>query len=245
VIAVAVSTTSLPALSQRAAQADRTALLDTLSHTLRLMLTLLVPATAGLLLLAGPIVALLFQYGEFSADRSTPMTAAALAFYSLGLPAYGLVKGLAQGFYSVQDTRTPVKIGAICMVANVILNLTLIGPLGLRGLALATSLAAWLTAGLRFGSLATRVGAVPRDELLRSAGRTAAASVALAFGASLGLVVGGALAQASWPAPIERALPVGTAIVFGLGAFLAAGKALRHAELDDVLAALRGILARR
>ncbi|MGH2571372.1 MAG: murein biosynthesis integral membrane protein MurJ, partial [bacterium] len=153
VVGIAVSTAALPALSLRAARDDRAALADTLVHSLRLLLTLLVPAAVGLVLLAEPIIALLFQYGEFSGDRSTPMTAAALRYYSIGLPAYGLVKGLSQAFYSVQDTKTPVRVAVASMVANIVLILLLMGPLGLRGLALGTSLAAFFNVALLLRSL--------------------------------------------------------------------------------------------
>jgi putative peptidoglycan lipid II flippase len=235
VIGVAVSTAALPALSERAAERDRRALLDTLAHTLRLLNTLLVPAAVGLVILAGPIVALLFQYGEFSAERSTPMTAAALLFYSLGLPAYGLVKGLAQGFYSVQDTRTPVKIAAVAMVANVVLNLLLMGPLGLRGLALATSLSAWLNVALLARRLSARVGPLPRGAVAASAGRTLAASAALAAGCLAGLRLAAAVPG---PEVLARPLPVALGMALGLAAMLAAFRLLRHGEMDEILASL-------
>lgn len=242
VIAVAVSTAALPTLSQRAAERDRGALLDTLAHTLRLLNTLLVPATVGLVILAGPIVALLFQYGEFSADRSTPMTAAALLFYALGLPAYGLVKGLAQGFYSVQDTRTPVKVAAVAMVANVVLNLILMGPLGLRGLALATSLAAWLNVALLARRFAGRVGPLPRGAIAASAGRTLAAGAALGAGCLAGLRLAAAVPG---PELVTRPLPVVAGMVLGLAAMLAAYRLLRHEEMREILASLPGAGRRR
>ena len=131
VIGVAVSTASLSLMSRRAATGDRKGLLETLDHTLRLLVTLLIPATAGLILLAQPIVKLLFEYGEFTPERSTPMTTTALVYYSLGLPAYGLVRGLAQAYYAVQDTRTPVRVGVISVLANVAFILILMKPMKL------------------------------------------------------------------------------------------------------------------
>jgi putative peptidoglycan lipid II flippase len=238
VIGVAVSTAALPALSLRAAQDDRAALLDTLAHTLRLLLTLLVPAMVGLALLAEPIVALLFQYGEFSGERSTPMTASALLFYAFGLPAYGLVKGLSQAFYSVQDTKTPVRIASIAMVANIALNLLLMGPLGLRGLALATSLASYLSVALLLRSLGGRVGRLPAASLLRAFGRSLAASAALAAGCLAGL----ALANRWVPGDgfVPRIVEVGSAITLGLGFLLLAYRWLRHDEMAEILDSLPG-----
>ena len=236
VVGVAVSTASLPALALRAARADRTALLDTLSYTLRLLLTLLVPAAVGLVLLAEPITALLFQYGEFTAERSTPMTAAALAFYALGLPAYGLVKGLAQGFYAVQDTRTPVATSAISMIVNVILNLALMGPMGLRGLALATSIAAWLNVALLFARLAGRVGPVAAGPLRASALRTVAGSAVLAAGCGLGSLATGSLGDAPW----ARAAQVAVPIAGGLAGLWLAYRLLGHQEMDEIARSLPG-----
>jgi putative peptidoglycan lipid II flippase len=236
VVGVAVSTASLPALSLRAAREKRDALLDTLGYTLRLLLTLLVPATIGLVLLAQPIIALLFQYGQFTAERSTPMTAAALVFYALGLPAYGLVKGLAQGFYAVEDTRTPVVIGAVGMAANIVLNLLLMGPLGLRGLALATSLAAWLSVGLLFARLTARVGPLPQGQLAASTLRTVAASVALAAGCGLGMWLTGTLGDALW----ARVLRVAVPIALGLAALFGAFRGLAHEEMRDIWKSLPG-----
>ncbi|HMB69538.1 MAG TPA: murein biosynthesis integral membrane protein MurJ [bacterium] len=235
VIGVAVSTAALPTLSQRAAEQDRNALLETLAHTLRLLNTLLLPAAVGLVILAGPIVALLFQYGEFTADRSTPMTAAALLYYSLGLPAYGLVKGLAQGFYSVQDTRTPVKIAAVAMVANIALNLLLMGPLGLRGLALATSLSAWLNVALLARVFTARVGPLPPGAVMRSAARTLAAGAALGAGCLAGLRIA---ALVTGPELIARPAPVVLGMVLGLAGMLAAFRLLRHDEMDEILSSL-------
>jgi putative peptidoglycan lipid II flippase len=238
VIGVAVSTAVLPTLSLRAAQDDRAALLDTLAHSLRLLLTLLVPATVALALLAEPVVSLLFQYGEFSAERSTPMTADALRFYAFGLPAYGLVKGLSQAFYSVQDTKTPVRIAAIAMVANILLNLALMGPLGLRGLALATSLAAWLNVALLLTSLRRTVGPLPTASLLRAFGRALIASGALGVGCVLGLTaVATGLPEGSFAG---RLASVVAAIVAGLSALVLTYRLLGHREMAEIIRSLPG-----
>jgi len=235
VIAVAVATVSLPALSRRAAARDSAALLDTLAHTLRLLMTLLVPAAVALVLLARPIVELLFQYGEFTASRSTPLTASALAFYSLGLPAYGISRGLAQAFYSIQDTRTPVKVGVVSMLANVALNLALVGPLGLRGLALATSLAGYVNVLLLLRPLRRSVGPLPGGALAAAAGRVAVATAAMAAGCLLGLFWGGMLPGSGLGV---RGLRVALEIGLGLGGLLGAYRAMNHAEMREILASL-------
>ena len=97
----------------------------------------------------------LFQYGEFDA-RDVAMSARSLMAFALGLVAFMLIKVLAPGFYARQDTRSPVKYGVIAMGANTAMVLILIWPLAHAGLALATSLAAFLNAGLLFINLRRR-----------------------------------------------------------------------------------------
>lgn len=232
VIGVAVATASLPALSRRAAVKDSAALVETLSHTVRLLMTLLVPAAVALVILAEPIIALLFQYGEFSASRSTPMTAAALAFYSLGLPAYGVSRGLAQAFYSVQDTRTPVQVGVISVVANIALNLALMGPLGLRGLALATSLAGYVNVVFMLRPLSRKVGRLPYRALAKAALRVAVATAAMAVACLVAAALAGRIPGGSLPV---RGIRVVVEIAAGMAALLAAYRLLRHEEMAEIL----------
>jgi len=108
-----------------------------------------IPAGLGLILLAGPLLTTIFQYGEFT-PRFVQMASYSLISYAIGLLGFILIKVLASGYFSRQDTKTPVKIGVVAMVTNIILNLILIGPLAHAGLALATSLAAFVNAGLLF-----------------------------------------------------------------------------------------------
>jgi putative peptidoglycan lipid II flippase len=235
-VAVAVATASLPALSRRAAARDSQALVDTLGHTIRLLLTLLVPAATALVILAEPIVALLFQYGRFTATESTPMTAAAVAFYALGLPAYGLARGLAQAFYSVQDTRTPVIAGVVSMLSNVALSLLLMGPLGLRGLALATSLAGVVNVAMLAPALRRKVGTLSAGSLAPAMLRIVAASAALAGGCILGVALGERLPGDGVPMRTAR---VALDVALGLGAMLAVYGITKHAEMLEVLGTLR------
>lgn len=236
VVAVAVATASLPALSRRAAARDSGALVDTLGHTIRLLLTLLLPAAVALVILARPIVALLFQYGEFSATRSTPMTADAVAFYALGLPAYGIARGLAQAFYSVQDTRTPVLAGVVSMLANVAFSLALMGPLGLRGIALATSLAGYVNVAMLVPALRRRVGPLPPGALGPATLRVVAASAALAGGCVLGVAAGNLLPGEGIHVRTAR---VAIDVTFGLGALLAVYRLTKHAEMLEILGSFR------
>ena len=167
VFGVALGTAILPRLSSDHARADPAAFQRTLEHALRLIAVIGVPATAGLVLLAGPILATLFGHGAFGAG-DTRMAALALLGYAVGLPAFLMVKVLQPGFFSRQDTRTPVRIGAASLIVNIFLNAGITGGLVLAGaaaphagLALATALSGWLHAGLLYHRL-TREGAYRR-----------------------------------------------------------------------------------
>lgn len=142
---IAIATVSLPALAEFKEEKNYTAFADTLNDSLRIMFFCVMPACAGLFFLAGPIVKLLFQHGQFSAEAAE-LTASALRWYSVGLLAYSAVKILANAFYSLRKPSIPVQVAAICMLVNVCLNLILMGPLGVGGLALATALSSWLNA---------------------------------------------------------------------------------------------------
>jgi len=147
----------LPHLAEQHARAEHARFSGTLDWALRAVLTLTLPSAVGLAVLAGPILSTLFQYGEFT-ERDVVMSAYALMAYSSGLTGFIMVKVLAPGFYARQDTRTPVKIGIIAMLTNVVLCAVLAGPLSHAGLALATSMAAFVNAGLLLRGL-RRAGA--------------------------------------------------------------------------------------
>ncbi len=152
VFGIALATVVLPSLSRAHAQNEPRNFSAMMDWALRLVLLIGLPAAFALALLAGPMLSTLFQYGVMS-ERDVMMAGQSLIAYSCGLTAFILVKILAPGFYAKQDTRTPVRIGVIAMSVNVILNLALVGPLAHAGLALATSLAAFVNAGLLLRAL--------------------------------------------------------------------------------------------
>jgi len=149
---VALGTVILPSLSLKHASASTEGFSRTLDWALRWALLVGIPATVALTILGGPILSALFQHGEFGADDVRMATKSLMAF-AMGLAAFMLIKVLAPGFYARQDTRTPVRIGIIAMLSNMVFNVILIFPLAHAGLALATSLSAFLNAGLLFHHL--------------------------------------------------------------------------------------------
>ncbi len=156
VFGIAIGTVILPALSKRHAEQSSEHFAAMLDWALRGVLLLGMPAALALAVLAEPLLITLFHYGAMT-DRDIAMAAMSLRAYALGLVAFMLIKVLAPGFFARQDTKTPVKVGIIAMVANMVLNLILIWPLAHAGLALATSLSAFLNAGL-LGHLLRRQG---------------------------------------------------------------------------------------
>ena len=144
---LAISTVILPNLSKHHTQGDFKEFSRTLDWGLRVVLLIVVPSVIGMFVLSGQLMVTLFQYNEFSPNDAL-MSAKSLKAYSFGLIGLALVKVLAPGFYARQDTKTPVKIGVITMIANVILALILVGPFKHVGLALAFSLSSCLNAVL-------------------------------------------------------------------------------------------------
>ncbi len=152
VFGIALATVVLPNLSQAHYRAGDDSFNKTLQWAIQLSLVIALPATIGLFILAQPILATLFQYGAFSHSDSM-MSAYSLMAYSLGLPAFILIKILANGFYARQDTKTPVRIGIQSMVINMALNVLFVVSMLQAdfiaphvGLALATSASAYFNA---------------------------------------------------------------------------------------------------
>lgn len=147
VIGVAVATALLPLLSRQIAAQDDQGAADSQNRAIEFALLLTLPAMAGLILLAEPIITVLFQRGAFSA-ADAEATAGALAAFAVGLPAYVLIKVLSPGFFAREDTRTPVRVAALALVVNIVLNVILMQVLAHVGIALATALSSCLNASL-------------------------------------------------------------------------------------------------
>lgn len=165
-IGIGIATVILPALSKQKANESLKDFGATLEWSFRLVLILGVPAMVALILLAQPIISLLFLRGEFVEADVHKVTYALWAYLS-GLVAFMTIKILAPGYYSRQDTKTPVRIGIIAMVSNMGFNLALAPWMGYAGLALATALSGVLNAVLLYRGLARDgVYKVDKDTLL-------------------------------------------------------------------------------
>lgn len=167
IFGIALATVALPRMSREVAAKNIDALKDTISFSLRSVFLVLIPAGIGLATLGKPIIKILFQRGEFTA-YSTLITNNALFFYSFGLFACGGIKILVNAFFSLGDTRTPVKTAAIAFFVNLTLNCALMWPLKLGGLALATSIAATGNFIMLYILLTRKIGDIGLREILHS-----------------------------------------------------------------------------
>lgn len=147
IFGIAIATVILPALSRIHAAEDKAKFNDTLDWSLRTLLLVGLPATLALVVLAEPLIVTIYQRGAFSFDSVVP-TANSLKAYAVGLLGFMSIKVLVTAYFSRQDTQTPVNYAVIAMVCNMVFNLVLIIPLAHVGLALATSLSAFINGGL-------------------------------------------------------------------------------------------------
>ena len=152
VFGIALSTAILPNLSRKRTAGSGEAFSKTLDWAARWVCLICVPATVGLMTLAGPMIAAIYFHGGFT-ENGVYMAAASLVAFAFGLSAIVMVKILAPGFYAHKNTKTPVRIAMISMAANIVFCLILVWPLRHVGLALATSLAAYLNAALLYLAL--------------------------------------------------------------------------------------------
>jgi len=237
VFGVALSTVILPNLSLKFARQNPEGFSATLDWALRLALIITLPAALGLAVLASPILVTLFQYEAFQMS-DVDMSALSLSAYAVGLPAFIAVKVLAPGFYARQDTRTPVKIAITAMVSNMLLNLLFVVSLtfaGFRGphmgLALASSVAAYINAGLLYRSLRRQGAYRPEAGWLRVL--LAVGVGCLAMVAVLAWLIDPPDQWAGWSAA-SRSYRLAFLIVLGavvyMIATLAGGLRLRHLE---------------
>ena len=176
VFAIAVGTATLPSFSEQVALGKMDELKRTITFSLRLILFITIPSMVALIALRVPIISVLFQRGAFSA-QATLLTAQALLFYAVGLWAFSLVRIVVAAFYSLQDTRSPMKAAIVALVVNVALSVVLMFPLKHGGIALATSVASAVNFGLLWVTLRRRVGTILDRAFYGSVGKTAAASL--------------------------------------------------------------------
>ena len=236
VFGVAIATVAGAGVAQRAAARDMPAVKDTMGAALRMVAFLNVPSAVGLMVLAEPIISLIYQHGRFG-PADTAATAKALLFYAIGLYAYSGVKVFAPAFYALDEARVPVLGSLLGMASNVALNVTLYPVLGYSGVALGTSLAATVNFAVLALAWRWRHGGLGGSGVVPQLLRVLAASAALAVAAWGAHVL---LARAlPWHGVLRQLalaiLPIGAA-----GAvYLAAVRLLGVRELSEFTRAIR------
>ena len=234
-IGIGVGTAMLPALSRQLGSNNASAAAHTQNRAIELVLLLTLPAAAALTVSAMPIIRALLEHGRFL-PSDTIATAEALAAFSLGLPAYVLIKVLTPGFYARQDTRMPVRIAIASMLVNLSGNLILVWPLGHVGIALSTAIAAWVNAIALWAVLHRRGQLTIDPRLARALPRLLGATVVMivvlvGLSTVLEPMVGGTL--------LARALSLGVLLGTGGLAYLMAARILGVFTLAELKSQFR------
>jgi putative peptidoglycan lipid II flippase len=232
---ISIATAALPGISRHAAARDDAAVREAVSSGLRMMLAVNVPATAGLIALATPIVVLIFEHGRFTHGDAVA-TAAALTYYAPGLVGYSAVKLISPAFYALGTSRLPVMASAASVAVNITLNLMLVRTLGHRGLALGTAISALANAAILLVMLRRRLGGIEGRQLITTFVKITIASLVMAGAAHRTE----SLLHMYWAgeALTVRAIRVFTSISVGLAVLTATAVILRIHEFTDSLHAL-------
>ena len=159
IFSIALSTVMYPIFSKLASENNMKAFKHSLSKTINIIVIIMVPMTIIMMTFSTPIVKILFEEGSFD-SKATYLTSTSLLYYSVGTTAYGLKDLLAKGFYSLQDTKTPVRNAVISVLVNIVLSVVLVKTMGIGGLALASSVSAIVTTVLLIVSLRKKIGRI-------------------------------------------------------------------------------------
>jgi putative peptidoglycan lipid II flippase len=226
VVAVSVMTAVTPSLAARWAQRDMVAFRHRMAFGLRGILAIIIPSAVGMVLLAHPLINLVLAHGaETSAEADS--TAAALALFSIGLPGFCTFLYMVRIFQAMQDTRTAFRLYVVENGINIVFGVLLVGPLGVRGLALSLSIAYTLAALLAMAVVRQRVGGLGGDDLTTPVKRVLAASGVMAAAVVVALNISGANSGFGLLARVVAAVVVG-ALAYGAAAALLAAREERR-----------------
>ena len=244
VFGVALGTVSLPLLARMAAANNMPVFRTELARGMRLAFLLTIPSSVGLIVLAQPIMSVLYQHGRFSAFE-TAEAAGALRFYAIGLCGYAALKVLVNAFYAIDRRKTPMIVSFSAVAVNLALNFLFTRELGWghRGLALSTACVATSNFLILYFLMRSHLGRLESRALARLLAKVGLASLALLAIAWSGghYLLGGWATQAFWP----KCLTLLAVIAFSAAAFFLCANALGIPEVHELVAALRRRLGRR
>jgi putative peptidoglycan lipid II flippase len=235
VVGIAVGTALLPMISRQLESGDVDAANNAQNRGAEISFLLTVPAAVALVILADPVIRVLFERGAFDVTDSSA-TAAALMAYAVGLPAYVAIRVFTPAYFAREDTSTPVKIAAVAIAVNVGLNLLLMGPYQHVGIAIAASLSAWLNAGWLIVLLMVRGDYRPDRSLMKRLLGIAFASAVM--GAALWSVLPEMAAWLSGP-EWSRASALAMLVVGGMVLYFAAARMFGVYRLVEIKSLLR------
>lgn len=210
IFGISLAQAALPTMVREFQENNFDKLSKTISFSLRNIFFITIPSASGLIFLSIPITRVLLQRGEFGV-YSSQITSSALLFYSLGLFAYAGIKIVVSAFYSLQDTFTPVKISSISLIINVFLNLILMFPLKVSGLALATAISATFNLFLLFKYLRKKGLYLDIKDLLSSSLRILLASLCMGITARVSFWILGYFLQKEF---LQLMGAIGVGIIF-------------------------------
>jgi putative peptidoglycan lipid II flippase len=240
---VALGTVTLPLLSRLVVARQMDAFRSELARAMRLMFLLTIPSTVGLMMLAEPIISVIYQHGKFDVHEATE-AAGALRFYAVGLAGYAALKVLVNAFYALDRRKTPMVVSLLAVGLNLLFNWIFTFHLGWghRGLAFSTGLVATCNFLLLYALMHRQLGSLESGRMLMTLLKIAAAGTALAAvcGASDRWLLGDWATQALW----RKALALFCTIVAAGGVYAACAALLKIEELTSVIAALRRRLRR-
>jgi putative peptidoglycan lipid II flippase len=228
VVAVSVMSAVTPSLSARWAQGNIVAFRHRMAFGLRSILAIVIPSAVGMIILAHPLIDLVLDHGaETSAQAST--TAATLAMFSLGLPGFCTFLYMVRVLQSMQDTRTAFRIYLVENAINIVLGVALVGPLGVRGLALSVSVAYTAAALISLGVVARKDDGLGGQDLVVPVTRVLGSTAVMAVATVLAVNVSGATSGLALLGRVVFAVVVGAVAFVGATAVLGAREAKRAA----------------
>lgn len=229
VLGISLATAIFPVMSSDAARKDFDALRRTITRGIKASMFVAIPATAGIFLVARPLVSAVFEHGKFG-KTDTPIVALTLSLYALGLCGFFLQQIITRAFYSMQDSKKPAQSAIIAVGANIVLNLTLIWFLGTAGLALSTAICSYLQVVILVPALRKRFEHSIFDGLWPTLLKITAATAGMCL-------VGGAIVYLMWGLPQSRlynVLRLAAIVPSAAGVYILGAKLL-HIEMLSLL----------
>ncbi|EYE87630.1 hypothetical protein Q428_12210 [Fervidicella metallireducens AeB] len=238
IFAMSLATTIFPKLNTHVSRNEMDEYKKTFSMGIRTVMFITIPSMVGLLVLSSPIIRLLFKTGKFT-EADVKVTAFALAFYSFGLLGQSAVQIITRGFYSIKDTKTPLKIGVLTVAINITLNLIFVksSSLAVGGIALSHSITTFINMYLLYRSLSKKVNGLRTRETVVSCAKSAVSAAAM--GVVVYFVSGFMEARFGIESKTAQLLDVGSAIVIGGTVYFLVAYLLRMSEMQYVVDTLK------